>query len=153
MADKRFNILFSGKLAEGIAPAEALKRLCVTLNQDEAQIRELFKAGFGAVILTDLEGQQAYAVRDKLRDAGAHCSVQEAAPPPPQETLSGSMLTMESSRVARPATRNNTLHHRPPVATQPANSSQIGTLSIKAIMLAVLAVACWWGYQHWLAPH
>ena len=151
MAEKRFNVVFSGKLVEGRKPLEVLAKLCPVLELEEQQVRELFKAGFGAVIAHDVDGQRAYALREELREAGAVCIVQEIEPPPPQEPLSGSMQTMAppSDRLAGPPREP-----RPPRPSQPApaGGAGIGGLLVKLVILAALAGGGWWGYQTWLAP-
>jgi len=41
MTERRYNIVFTGKLAEGITLQEVLKRLCLELGQEEAAVREI----------------------------------------------------------------------------------------------------------------
>ncbi len=72
MADKRFNVVFSGKLVEGAKPLEVLSKLAQLLELDEQQVRQRFKGGAGSVILNDLDGNEAYLMRDRLREAGAY---------------------------------------------------------------------------------
>src|SRR6185369_16221451 len=77
MAEKRYNIVFSGKLAEGSKPGEVLKKLCPVLGLDEAQVRELFRPGAGALIGKNLDGRSVYELRDKIQALGVICSVKE----------------------------------------------------------------------------
>jgi hypothetical protein len=82
VADKKFNIIFSGNLVEGSKPAEVLNKLCAVLRLEAAQTRDLFKAGAGAIIRQDLDDGAASALLDELRSAGAICTVQMVEPPP-----------------------------------------------------------------------
>ena len=92
MVENRYQLVFSGKLVEGRKPADVLVKLSVVLKLSQQQVRDLFKTGSGTVILDDLKGANAYAMQEQLREAGAICSVKEI-PAPPQEPLSGAMLT------------------------------------------------------------
>jgi hypothetical protein len=153
MAEKRYNVVFSGKLVEGRKSLEVLAKLCPVLELTEPQVRELFKVGFGAVIAHDVDGQRAYALREELREAGAVCTVQEIEPPPPQEPLSGSMQTMTAPLPDRPAgPPREPRPTRPQQPAQAAGGSGIGGLLFKLVILAGLAGGGWWGYQTWLAP-
>lgn len=70
MAEKRFNVIFSGKLVEGRKPPEVLHKLGPVLGLEDTKVRELFKTGAGSVILKDLDGNKAYAMRERLQEAG-----------------------------------------------------------------------------------
>jgi len=153
MADKRFNVVFSGRLVEGRKPLEVLAKICPVLELEQQQVRELFKGGFGAVILKDVDGTKAYAMREELREAGAICTVQEIIPPPLPEPPPGSMLTLEAPRPALST-------HQPPYLRAPRQPPSVpeksgpGVVSLifKIALLAVLAGGGWWGYQTYLAP-
>jgi len=80
MADKKCNIVFSGKLAQGSKPSEVLSRICTVLGLEGAEVRELFKPGAGAIIGKGLDAGTAYALREKLQSAGVICTVQDIAP-------------------------------------------------------------------------
>lgn len=151
MAEKSYNIVFSGKLVEGRTPQAVLKALCVVLECDEQQVRALFRAGFGAVIAKDLDNGQAYAMRERLREAGAICTVQEVELPP-QEPPSGCMLNMDSPPAAPSFTpRPDFAPRRPAPPAAPKSGVGLGAL-VKLLLVAGLAGGGWWGYQQWFAP-
>jgi len=154
MADKRFNVVFSGKLVDGKPPQEVLAKLCAVLELEQLQVRDIFKGGFGAVILKDADGSKAYALREDLRNAGAICTVQEITPPAAPEPLPGDMRTMEAPRPARPTQRppQEARPLRPPPAVVANSGPGIGAPLFKLILVAVLAGGGWWGYQTYLAP-
>lgn len=149
MADKRFNIVFSGKLMQGSNPAEVLAKLCTVLALEPQQVRELFKGGSGAVILKDLDGSRAYAMRDELGKAGAVCSVQEiishAAEPRPAHVSRGAAPPSGRSPTdLRPA-------WQPPPVSQNKGSGVI-SFAFKIVVVAALAGGGWWGYREYFAP-
>jgi hypothetical protein len=154
MAEKRFNVLFSGKLVEGRKPPEVLAKLCTVLDLEPQQVRELFKGGFGAVILKDLDGPKAYEMREELREVGAICTVQEITPPPTPEPLPGNVRAMDPPRPERPASKQSPdLRPRwqpPPIPEK--SGPGIVSLIFKLILVAALAGGGWWGYQEWFAP-
>ncbi|HXC92893.1 MAG TPA: hypothetical protein VN652_02715, partial [Geobacteraceae bacterium] len=154
MAEKRFNVVFSGKLVEGKPPQEVLAKLCSVLGLEQLQVREIFKGGVGAVILKDVDGSKAYAMREDLRNAGAVCTVQEIIPPPAPEPRPGDLRTMEAPQQARATQRSpqEARPLRPPPAVVTKSGPGIGALLFKLTLIAVLAGGGWWGYQTYLAP-
>lgn len=152
MADKKFNIVFSGKLVEGSKPPEVLNKLCTVLKIESAQVRELFKSGAGAIIRKDLDGATAYALHEKLRECGVVCSVKEIEIAPVQTAPFSGMQTVNSTRPEprhRPLNTRPNLH--PPVMPQKQGSGMFST-AFKIILLAALAGGGWWSYQTWFAP-
>jgi hypothetical protein len=83
VADKKFNIVFSGKLAEGSKPPEVLNSLSAALELETTQVRDLFKPGAGAIIRKDLDRGTADALFEKLQSTGAICTVKEVEPAQP----------------------------------------------------------------------
>jgi hypothetical protein len=155
MEDKRFNVVFSGKLAQGVNPQEVLAKLCSLLKQEQPQVRDLFKGGNGAVVLKDIGVKEAYDMRDALREAGAICTVQEIIPPPAAEAPPFNQRPMEpppppsrSPRQQPPDLRPL----RPAPSVQAASGPGIGSLIFKVLVLAALAGGGWWGYQNYFAP-
>jgi len=151
MADKRFNVIFSGKLVEGRKPAEVLHKLGPVLGLEDARVRELFKSGAGSVILKDLEGNQAHTMRERLQEAGVICTLQENEPTPIAES---SFSDMQSSNIPQPAPHQRLQDLKPvwsvPVAQQ--QSPGIVALVFKIVLLVALAGGGWWVYQSWFAP-
>lgn len=151
MAGKSYNVVFSGRMAEGKTPAEILSNLCSVLKLEEHEVRELFKAGAGAIVQQDLEGQKAYGVRDNLRDAGVICTVQEIVPPSLERTYSGSgpaSVKPHSRHIHRPLPRS-----LPPASS--SGSSGFASMLFKAVILAALIAGSWWAYHtysHLLRP-
>src|SRR6185369_4077651 len=91
VADKKFNIVFSGKLVEGSKPPDVLNKLGMVLGLENAQVRDLFKPGAGAIILKDLDSSTANALLGKLQGAGAICTVKEVEPAPARESFSADL--------------------------------------------------------------
>jgi hypothetical protein len=156
MAAKRFNVVFSGKLSEGSKPPEVLAKLCTTLGLDNARVRELFKTGAGALIGTELEGNAAYALQDKLRECGAICSVKEIEHPRPTDAEFADLHAMNQQisqprSEPRPRPVDTTPRWQPPATTQ-SQGSGIFSLLIKLLFLCVIVGGGWFGYQKWLAP-
>lgn len=146
MAEKRYDIVFDGKLAEGARPPEVLQRLSEVLALEEIQVRKLFKAGSGAVIRTEREAAAASALRDRLQNAGVLCTVREIEPPvssrmqvttPPQDG------SRRRSPDLQPAWR---------VPVQPPQGPGIVAQACKILLLVAAAGGCWWAYQAWFAP-
>lgn len=152
LADKKFDVLFSGKLAEGSKPPDVLNKLCTVLGLENAMVRELFKPGAGAIIGKDLDGAAAYALREKLRDCGVISTVKEIEPAPTRETPFSGMQSAGQPRSER--------HQRPqdlrPSWQPPAMPQQQGSgmfsIVFKIILLAAVAGGGWWAYQTWFAP-
>jgi len=151
MADKLFDIVFSGKLAAGSNPAEVLKKIAEILVVDEAQVRELFKPGAGAVIRGSLKGNSAYELRNRLQDIGVNCSVEETVVPPQPAPQAEPANQPRSEPRPRPRPRE-----MPPVrqaAPSPRNEGPgIVSLLFKLVCLAAVAGGGWWAYQTWFAP-
>jgi hypothetical protein len=156
--EKRYNVIFSGRMVEGKEPPEILAGLCRFLELEEPAVRELF-AVVGSVIKSDLEGQKAYSVRDSLRDAGVICTVQEIIPPPESAgELHGLTPGVQTPR--RTTGQGAPSHLRPvqrPLAAerQPASSggsSGLFSFLSKLIIFAVISAAGWWVYQASLTP-
>lgn len=158
MAEKKFNVLFSGRLVDGVKPPEILNKLCVVLELEHSQVRELFKSGSGAVIRKDMVGSTAYAWIEKLRSAGAICTVKEVEPEPPSETpFSGMEAFNQPPSERRPRPQDLESGLKPavtPRTTMVPKGQGAGIFSIvfKIMLLAAMAVAGWWVYQTWLAP-
>jgi hypothetical protein len=154
MADKRYNVVFSGKLVEDRPPQEVLAKLSSVLGLEQQEVREIFKGGFGAIVLNDQDSSKAYSMREDLRDAGAICTVQEIIPPKTAESPTGDMRTMEAPRQARPTQRpsQDSRPLRPPPAVVAKSGPGVGALLFKVILVATLAGGGWWGYQTYLAP-
>lgn len=159
-ADRRYNVVFSGKLVEGSKPAEVLPRLCTLLEQDEQAVRSLFKGGAGVVIREGLEGQAAYRLREDLSEAGVVSSVQEIVVAP-VELPDGIGLMPGVAVSRRPSEQGTAAPQRPAQRPQPSvrqapvpqgGGSGIGGLLFKLVLLAALGVGGWWGYQKYLAP-
>lgn len=85
MTEKKFSIVFSGKLVTGSKPPEVLSRLASVLGLEHAQVRELFKPGAGATIRDDMDGSTAYALLEQIQGTGAICTVKEEEPVPARE--------------------------------------------------------------------
>ena len=152
MADKRFDIIFSGKLMEGSKPPEVLKRLCTVLGIEESRVRELFKTGAGTVVRKDLDGSTAYSLRDQLQEAGVICTLREIALAAPLETLSGSMQSVNQSSVEqRQKPQDLKPSWQPPVMPSKQGSGMF-SLVLKVIFLAAFGAGGWWAYQSWFAP-
>lgn len=159
--ERRFNVVFSGKLVEGSKPPEVLARLCALLEQDEQTVRALFKSGAGAVIREGLEGQEAYRLREDLRDAGVIIQVQEVVVEPVEEPAGQGMMPGVATPRQRPPEQSAPERQRPvqrPVTVnrptpvpQGGGSGIVGTL-FKIVLLAALGAGGWWGYQKYLAP-
>lgn len=156
MADKRFNVVFSGKLVEGRQPRLVLAQLSSLINIEAEKVRELFKGGKGTVIYKDLGAQEAYRAQEDLREAGAVCSVQEISLPDPPEPLSGTMLSIDSSPApARQQPFRQGTIVQAPLMPSPRNvqhQSGVGSLIGKVVLLVIIGGAGWWGYQKYLAP-
>ena len=152
MPDKKFNVVFSGKMAAGSKPPEVLQRLRSVLGLEDAQVRELFKTGAGTVVLKELDGNQAYSKRDELKEAGVICDVREVAVPAPLES---SFSDMQFISQPRPQERQRPQDLKPswqaPVMPQ-QQSSGIVSLVFKVVLLAAVAGGGWWIYQTWFAP-
>jgi hypothetical protein len=148
MADKRFNIVYSGKLVEGKPPQEVLNNLCSLLEMEQKPVRELFNGGFGTVILKDLEGPGAYAMREALRNAGAVCTVQEIVAQS-TETNFNAVSARKDARQVRPAQRSL----RPAATAVGKGGPDIGGLVFRSIIAVAIVGGGWWGYQCYLAPH
>lgn len=154
MAEKRFNVVFSGKLVEGKSHQEVLTKLCSVLGQEQQQVREIFKGGFGAIIHKELDGSKAYAMREELREAGAICTVNEILPPKATEAAPRDMQTMEAPLQAhfarKPSHESRPLQSPPAVAAK--NGSGVGALIFKIVLIGALASGGWWGYQTYFTP-
>lgn len=150
MADKRFNIIFSGKLVEGRKPPEVLNRLRSVLGLEDAQVRELFKSGAGSVILKDLDGAKAYGMRDQLQEAGAICTVKEIEPAPSTASSFSDLQSMDQPRT-EPRQRPQDLK---PSLQMPVQQQSSGMFSLvfKLLLVAAVAGGGWWVYQAWFAP-
>lgn len=153
MVEKRYQLVFSGKLVENRKPADVLAKLSDVLKLGPQEVRDLFKTGNGAVILDDLKGTAAYAMQEQLREAGAICSVKEM-PAPIQEPLSGCMLSGETANPYRPARQQQTPATQSRMQPSPLPQSAPGTVStiVKLCLLIGVAAGGWWGYQTYLAP-
>lgn len=153
MDAQRYKVVFSGKLVDGAKASEVLTRLTTLLQKSEPEVRELFKAGNGAVIFDDLGGSQAYARQEDLRGIGVIASVKEIPPPPPPEQLSGTMQTMGTpapgTAAARPRPAQHSYH--PPSSGSSAPPSGSGRLIIALLILAAVIAAAWWVFQSWPA--
>lgn len=153
MAEKRFNVVFSGMLVEGRNPLEVMAKLPSVLDMDEQKVRELFSGGSGTIILKDLDSWKAFEIRDKLREVGAVCSAEEITTPESPEPPPDSMPKFEPppppSRPARtPVLRPD--WQPPPAPKKGWFGRAFPVLTI--IFVAALAGVGWWGYQLWLAP-
>ncbi len=151
MAEKRFNVIFSGKLVEGRKPPEVLHKLGPVLGLADAQVRDLFKAGAGSVILKELDGNKAYAMRDQLQEAGVICTLQEIETP---QAASTSFADMQSITAPRPESRQRPQDLKPvwSVPVAPQQGPGIVSLVFKIVLLVALAGGGWWIYQSWFAP-
>lgn len=160
MAEKRYSIIFNGKLTPGANPAEVLANISKLLNLEVPQVRELFKPGAGAVIRQEMEGQNAYRLRDLLQEAGVDCNMQEVAAstesPAPLDGLRPGEAQPRQPDDRRPQTQRRPAQRPLPQErhTSPASSSASGILSMlfKLIVLAAIGGGGWWGYQSYLAP-
>jgi hypothetical protein len=151
MADKKFNIVFSGKLVEGSKPPEVLNKLRIILKLEDTQVRALFKSGAGSVILKELDGNKAYAVRDQLQEAGVMCTVEAIEIPSIQEKPFSDMQSIASPR-SEQRQRPQDLKPSWQVPVTRQQGPGIFSLVFKIIFLAAMACGGWWGYQTWLAP-
>lgn len=152
MADKKFNIVFSGKMVAGSNPPDVLNKLCTVLGLENAQVRELFKSGAGAVIRKDLDGGAAQALLEKLQGTGIICAIKEIQPPPPQEAPFSGMQPVNQPR-SEPRLRPQDLKPKwqPPAMPQQQGPGMF-SIVFKIILLAVIAGGGWWAYQTWFAP-
>src|SRR6185369_1565588 len=138
MTDKNFSIVFSGKLVEGCKPPEVLNKLCVVLGLDGAQVRELFKSGSGAIIRKDLDGATAYALLEKLRDAGAVCTVKEIITPPTREPAFSGMQTVSQPRSGQPQRPQGLKPNWQPPAVSQKQGAGMFSLVFRIILLAAI---------------
>lgn len=153
MTEKRYMLVFSGKLVEGRKPPEVLSKLSDVLGLGQQEVRELFKTGCGTIILNDLDTSNVYVMQEKLREAGAICSVREIPAQQPLDPLSGTMLTVEStipSRPAKPKSAEPQSRMQAPPLPQKEKTGK-PSLIIKLILLLCIVAGCWWGYQTYLA--
>jgi hypothetical protein len=154
--ERRYNVVFSGKLVEGSKPPEVLAHLCTLLEQDEQAVRALFKGGAGVVIREGVEAQVAYRLREELTEAGVVSSVQEVVVVP--EELPGDIGLMPGvAAPRRPPEQGATAAQRPQPANRPAPAAQgsgsgIGGLLVKVVLLAAMGGGGWWIYTTYFAP-
>lgn len=116
MDPRLYDVLFSGELVAGTAPAEVKRRLAALFKSDAAAIERLF-SGQTVVIKKGVDESTAARYREALRQAGAVCEVRAvasapAAEQPPVREVSSSQpavsggqggQTHESAREAEPA--------------------------------------------------
>lgn len=86
MTDKRYSVIFTGRIVEGAQPEAVKANLAKLFKVDAARVEAMF-AGKPVVIKKSLDAEKARGYRDALAKAGAAVSVVEdsaadATPPP-----------------------------------------------------------------------
>ena len=77
MSDKRFSVVFTGKVAKGADPKAVLRNLASLLKIDDPKrVRALFK-GPGAVVVKGITEEKANRYVQGIIKAGAMCVVRE----------------------------------------------------------------------------
>lgn len=151
MAEKHFDIVFDGKLTAGAKPPEVLRRLCEVLGQDEAQVRQLFKAGSGAVIRAEQDKRKAYALRDQLEEGGVLCTVKEIEPLAVVSPVLSDMQPMTPSP-RKPSQHPQDMKPAWQVPVMPQKGPGIVLQVFKIVFLVAIVFGGWWVYQTWFAP-
>ncbi len=86
MPDKKYNLIFEGKTAEGQQRGRVAKNLMALLKTDEKGVKRLF-SGEPAIIKKNLDSDKAKKYKEAMNTAGALCRIEEiggtTAPPPP----------------------------------------------------------------------
>src|SRR5690606_8856770 len=76
MSDKRFNILFQGRIDQGASPEAVRENLARLFRMDAARVEALF-SGQRVVIKRDADQATMMKFRAAMKQAGALCEVEE----------------------------------------------------------------------------
>lgn len=107
MTDKRYSVIFTGRIVEGAEPEAVKANLAKLFKVDAARVEAMF-AGKPVVIKKSLDAEKARSYRDALAKAGAAVSVVEegdanaAPPPPPAPAAPSTRETVAAANVAPP---------------------------------------------------
>lgn len=106
MTDKRYSVIFTGRIVEGAEPAAVKANLARLFKVDAARVESMF-AGKPVVIKKNLDAEKARSYRDALAQAGAAVSVVEdggpnAAPSPPPAAPPASPAVAPAANAAPP---------------------------------------------------
>ena len=80
MADKRYSVIFTGRIVDGAEPAAVKANLAKLFRVDAERVESMF-AGKPLVIKKNLDAEKARGYRDALAKAGAAVSVVEEGDP------------------------------------------------------------------------
>lgn len=80
MADKRYSVIFTGRIVDGAEPAAVKANLAKLFRVDAERVESMF-AGKPLVIKKNLDAEKARSYRDALAKAGAAVSVVEEGDP------------------------------------------------------------------------
>ena len=80
MADKRYSVIFTGRIVDGAEPAAVKAKLAKLFRVDAERVESMF-AGKPLVIKKNLDAEKARSYRDALAKAGAAVSVVEEGDP------------------------------------------------------------------------
>lgn len=78
MTEKRYNLVFEGKIAQGQTPAEVKKKLGAMLKLDAKGVGQIF-SGRPVIIKKEMDSQTAAKYKQAFESAGAVARVEEAS--------------------------------------------------------------------------
>lgn len=88
MTDKRFNIVFQGRIDQGASPAAVRDNLARLFRMDAARVEALF-SGQRVVIKRDADQATMMKFRAAMKQAGALCEVEEVGASAPAGPRAG----------------------------------------------------------------
>ena len=115
MAEKKYDLIFEGKVAEGQNRATVAKNLMVLLKTDEAGVKRLF-SGDPAVIKKGMDKETAMKYKQAMNKAGALCRIEEtgASPAPlPQKDIQKKQPVPKESAVGDKAIKQKAVPDKP----------------------------------------
>ncbi|MEZ4524470.1 MAG: heavy metal-binding domain-containing protein [Desulfobacterales bacterium] len=100
MAEKKYDLIFEGKVAEGQNRSTVAKNLMNLLKTDQSGVKRLF-SGEPAVIKKGMDRETAMKYKQAVNKAGALCRIEETgAPPAPLPQKEKKQAPVQKSAVA-----------------------------------------------------
>ncbi|MGE0087443.1 MAG: YbjQ family protein [Desulfococcaceae bacterium] len=116
MAEKKYDLIFEGKVAEGQNRSTVAKNLMNLLKTDENGVKRLFSGG-PSVIKKNMDRETAMKYKQAMNKAGALCRIEETgaspAPPPVQKDIQKKQPVPKESAAPDKSVKQKTVPDKP----------------------------------------